>query len=290
MRSHLIIPDCQVTPSSPTDHLKWIGKYIVERQPDVIINLGDFADMESLSFYDRGKIDSEGRRYELDILAAQSAMKVLLSPMKKHNKKMAKWKMKKYRPEMHLTLGNHENRLTRYIEENAIMDGKLSIEDFGYQDHGWNVHPFLDPVDIDGISYSHYFYNTESGRPYGGRSMDTRLKTVGFSFVQGHQQFYMIGARHLNNGDRHRGIVIGACYLHEEKYRGPQSNGEWRGVLVLHEVINGDYSLMEVSLDYLCQRYEGMRVFEFMKLNYPDIYEQSTWMKSQQRNAGGINV
>jgi len=55
MRKHIMIPDCQVTPDTPTDHLRWIGEYIVEQKPDAIINIGDFADMESLSFFDKGK-------------------------------------------------------------------------------------------------------------------------------------------------------------------------------------------------------------------------------------------
>jgi len=50
-----MIPDCQVTPDTPTDHLRWIGEYIVEQKPDVVVNIGDFADMESLSSYDRVK-------------------------------------------------------------------------------------------------------------------------------------------------------------------------------------------------------------------------------------------
>jgi len=55
MRKHIMIPDCQVTPDTPTDHLRWIGEYIVEQKPDAIINIGDFADMESLSFFDKEK-------------------------------------------------------------------------------------------------------------------------------------------------------------------------------------------------------------------------------------------
>ena len=48
------------------------------------------------------------------------------------------------------------------------------------------------------------------------------------SFVQGHQQTYMIGCHSLSNGKRLRGLVQGACYLHDEDYRGFQStmNGE----------------------------------------------------------------
>jgi hypothetical protein len=60
--NHLIIPDTQVRPGVPTDHLKWIGQYAVEKRFDVLMHLGDHWDMSSLSSYDRGKGQMEGRR------------------------------------------------------------------------------------------------------------------------------------------------------------------------------------------------------------------------------------
>ena len=52
---HLIIPDTQVKPNTPTEHLKWAGQYAAEKKPDVIVHIGDHWDMESLSSYDKGK-------------------------------------------------------------------------------------------------------------------------------------------------------------------------------------------------------------------------------------------
>jgi hypothetical protein len=276
---HLVIPDCQVTPDSPTDHLEWIGKYIVEKQPDVVVHLGDFADMESLSSYDIGKRQYEGRRYRRDIEAAHEAMLTLLTPLIQHNNHKRQMKEKQYRPRMVLTIGNHENRITRATENDAKLDGLMSISDLGYEVTGWEVVDYLHPIEIDGVHYSHYFYNPLSGRPYGGQSIDTRLKNLGFSFVQGHQQVYMVGVRPLNNGSRIRGLVCGSCYLHDEDYRGPQANGEWRGIFMLHEVRNGDYNLMEVSLDFLCRKYEGVGLATYMHDMHTDIYAKSLWMQ-----------
>jgi hypothetical protein len=111
--------------------------------------------------------------------------------------------------------------------------------------------------------------------------MDTRLKNIGFSFTMGHQQIFMVGERPLNNGRRIRGLVWGSCYLHDEDYRGFQANGERRGIAVKHEVHDGMYDLMEVSLDFLCRKYEGVHVWEFMRESYPHIYQDSTWMRYQ---------
>lgn len=52
---HLIIPDTQVKPNSPTEHLRWAGMYAAEKKPDVIVHIGDHFDMPSLSTWDVGK-------------------------------------------------------------------------------------------------------------------------------------------------------------------------------------------------------------------------------------------
>lgn len=280
MRRHLFIPDVQVTPDTPNDHLVWISKYIIDKKPDVIVQIGDFADMESLSSYDKGKISFEGRRYNRDVEAANTAFKILNSQINKYNNRQRKNKKKLYSPEMHLTLGNHENRIDRAISENPILEGTISTEDLCYKEMGWVVHDFLKPVVIDGLHYCHYFYNRQSGRPLSGENIMLRLKNVGFSFVQGHQQIYTPGIRELNNGERHRGLVCGACYLHAEDYRGPQAGNEWRGVFLLNEVENGDYVLNEVSLDYLCRRYEGVEISKYVSDKYPDLdspYNKQKW-------------
>ena len=55
MTVHAIIPDCQVKDGVDLSYLTWVGKYLVEKKPDVIVQIGDFADMPSLSSYDVGK-------------------------------------------------------------------------------------------------------------------------------------------------------------------------------------------------------------------------------------------
>jgi hypothetical protein len=281
MKKHLFIPDCQVTPDTPTDHLTWIGKYLVDERPDVVINIGDFADMESLSSYDVGKKCYEGRRYLADIEAAKNAMSRLMQPLNEHNKKMRGHKWKQYKPRLVLTLGNHEYRINRAIESDPKLDGILGVHQLEYEKFGWEVYDFLTPVVIDGVAYAHYFANPMTGNPYGGQSIDTRLKNVGYSFTMGHQQVKMVGERNLTNGQRVRGLVCGSCYLHDEDYIGVQGNAYWRGVFIKHEVVNGQYDLMEVSLDYLCRRYEGVHVWEFMRDKHPEIYANSIWMQYQ---------
>lgn len=241
-----VIPDVQAKPGVPLDHLKWAGKYIAEKRPDIVVCLGDFADMPSLSLYDKGKRTFEGRRYKADVSAAHDAMERLMTPIVQANG---------YKPELILTLGNHEDRINRATLDDAKLDGTIGIHDLGYADWGWDVVNFLAVREIQGINFSHYFYNPNSGKPYAGTA-HTKLKNIGLSFVMGHQQGIDVATRELPNGKRQFGIVAGSFYQHHEEYKGPQGNGHWQGCLMLNEARDGEFDLMQISLNYLKRKFQ----------------------------------
>ena len=265
MSTHIVFPDTQAKPGVPTDHLRWIGQYIVDHfagRPNIkIIHLGDHADMPSLSSYDKGKKAMEGRRITEDIAAANQAFDVLCQPLLDYNRKRIKYKEKQWWPERHITLGNHENRIDVAVENDAQLETLISTDDLNYAKHGWRVHPFLKPVTIDGIAYAHFFANPMTGKPLGGVA-SSRIKNIGRSFTMGHQQVLDVATRFVGN-QQQWGLIAGACYLHDEDYKGFQGNAHWRGIVVCHEVSDGSYNPMFVSLDYLCRRYEGMSLEQF---------------------------
>jgi hypothetical protein len=252
MTKHLFIPDVQAKDGVPLEHLDWIGHYIVDKKPDVIVNIGDFADMPSLSSYDKGKLQFEGRRYKKDIKATKKAMDTLLGPIREYNEYQRKLKHKQYKPRMVLTLGNHEQRIKRAASNSPELEGLISYDDLPYDD--WEVYDFLEPVFIDGVCYCHYMANPMTGRPYGGMSSNM-LKHVGHSFVVGHAQKLEVATRHLITNEQQWGIIAGACYLHNENYKGYQGNNHWRGIIMLHRVKNGSFDPCFISLDYLRDKY-----------------------------------
>lgn len=265
LATHLVIPDTQVKPGVPLDHLTWIGRYIVDQFRDKslkVIHLGDHADMASLSSYDKGKKEMEGRRYRLDIDAANYGFDLLNAPLDAENDRRRRNKKELWQPERHILLGNHEDRINRAVSSDAALEGTIGTHDLNYESHGWLVHPFLEVLDLDGVAYSHYFYNPSNGRPYSGM-IETRIKSVGGSFTQGHQQTLMYGLHWGLGGRARHGLVAGACYLHDEDYKGPQGNAHWRGIIVCHQVEEGSYSPMFVDLDFLCRKYEGVRLSKF---------------------------
>lgn len=254
---HLFIPDIQAKPGSDFTYLEHIGKYIIDKKPDVIVCIGDFADMPSLSSYDKGKKSFEGRRYKADIAAATEAMDTLLKPMRTFNETQRRGKRKQYTPRMVLTLGNHEERISRVAENQAELDGVVGYNDLPYQD--WEVIDYLHPVTINGVLYTHFLANPMTGKPFSGSALN-QLAKVGQSFCVGHKQTLDIATRFTLGGQQQWGIVCGACYEHDESYKGPQGNHHFRGIIMLHDVHEGSFDPMIVSLSYLRRRYSQLNI------------------------------
>jgi len=252
-KKHLIIPDVQLKPGNSTDFLTAIGNYIVDKKPDVVVCIGDFADMPSLSSYDVGKKSFEGRRYKADIEATQEGMAALLAPLETYNKRRAATKHGKYVPRLVLTMGNHEHRIDRVVEGDPKLDGTISTKDLKYEDFGWEVVPFLQPIVIDGIAYCHYFTSGVLGRPVASARHLVQKKHM--SCTMGHVQNWEMHREVAADSRPVLGLFAGSCYEHNEDYLGPQGNTYDRGIWVKHEVANGHYHPMFVSLDYIKRNY-----------------------------------
>jgi hypothetical protein len=250
---HLFIPDTQVRDGVPINHIEALGNYIEAKRFEKIIVAGDWFDMPATSKWN-SNLEQENLRVIDDIQSGKRAMSLLWKAVNKQNKKYSKWKMKKYSPEKHFLMGNHEVHLERLWEADPRLSGLIDYGCLGLEHHGFQVHDFKKIINVDGVGYSHFFYNPMSGRPYSGM-IETRLKNIGFSFTQGHAQEFAYGERQLPNGKRLHGCVAGAFYQHDEDYKGPQGNRHWRGVIVKNEVENGEYDIMKVSLNYLLRRY-----------------------------------
>lgn len=245
-RMHIVIPDCQVRPGVKTDHLEWIGNYIAEKKPDVIVNIGDFADFPSLSKFSKGRIEAEGQRYVKDLKSARDAMARLMKPIEDYNRTTKD----KYVPELHLTSGNHEYRADRYADEHPELEGFISSGQLAYQDWGWKVHPFLKVIKIDGIEYSHYFTSGVKGNPVSSAAALLRERQC--SATMGHVQHTDIA---MHKKTQQTALFCGTCYLHDEKYLGQQDNCQRRQIIVKHEVEDGRYDVMMVSLKFLEKAY-----------------------------------
>lgn len=250
----MVIPDTQIRPGDDTEFLTYIGKYAVEMKPDVIVHLGDFADMPSLSAHDKaGSKSMEGQRYKADIKSSIDAMKVLLQPIKDEQERLAKNKDKRWKPRMVMLYGNHEHRITRAINNDPKLDGLISLEDLEYEKMGWETHQFLKPVVIDGIAFCHYFVSGVMGNPC--TTARALLIKHHQSCIAGHQQGRDIAYGKRADGKEMTALIAGSCYEHDEHYLNHQTNNHWRGLYILHDVVDGAFDEMPVSLRYLRKKY-----------------------------------
>lgn len=247
-----VIPDTQVRPGDDLSFLKNIGKYIKDKQPDVVVHLGDHWDFPSLSSYDVGRKAFEGRRYKKDVQAGNDGIEALLSPIKEFNTQQLRNKKKQYLPRLIYTTGNHCNRVNRAVNDDPKLDGAIGFQDLFLDD--WEVYPFLEVAIVEDVAFSHYFVTGTAGRP--ASTANAQLNKKHQSCIAGHQQGLQIATAHKADGTRLTSIIAGSCYEHAEDYLGPQGNKHWRGALMLHEVYNGQFDLMPVSLSYLNERYK----------------------------------
>jgi hypothetical protein len=253
-RRHIVIPDTQIKPGVSLDHLDWIAQYVVDKKPDVLVIIGDWADMPSLSSYDVGTKSAEGKTYRDDILAANDGLQKLMAPIEAEMERIKRRRTTRWNLRKVVTHGNHEDRITRTVERDRKLEGTLSLDDLFFKQWGFEVYPFREVVTVDGIAYCHYFPSGVKGLPCG--SARQLLQKHHMSCFAGHQQGKDIAFGKRADGARLTAIIAGSCYLHDEPYMGPHGNKHFRGIFVLNEVDNGSFDDMAVSLDFLRERYE----------------------------------
>jgi hypothetical protein len=249
----LVIPDCQIKEGVAREHLKWAGEAICDYRPDVVVNLGDFADMPSLSTHDvKGSKYFEGLRYKKDVEVVKEAMQELLAPLRTLQKSQKESKHKVYKPRMVMLMGNHENRIDRAINNNPTLEGLVSTKDLNYE-KDWEVHEFLHPVFINGVGFNHYWPVGAMGRP--ASTAAAIINKLHMSCVAGHQQGKQVAYGKRADGKSICAIIAGSYYLHDESYMDQLSNKHWRGLVMLNEVDNGHFDEMFLSIEYLGKRY-----------------------------------
>jgi len=214
-------------------------------KPDVVVNIGDLADMASLCFHSKA-IELEGARYRRDCDAAMDAQERIFHEVRKHKKRM---------PRFVWTLGNHDIRAQRFVESNPVFDGHVRNEDIGYEEFPWEIYPFLEPVEIDGISYCHYYTSGVMGRPIGGQHPAwTIVKKRNSSSTCGHSHVldYKIDK---TPGRSLMGLVVGNFIDYRAGYAGPANDMWSNGIAVCDNVEDGLYDFSWYSMSKIRAEY-----------------------------------
>lgn len=248
-KSILVIGDAHAKPGVSNERFTWLGKWAREKRPDIIVDMGDWADMPSLSSYDYGTKCYEGRRYYKDVEAATDARTrfndAISSPLEDVGSRVAN----DYNPTKIALGGNHdEGRILKAIESDPKLSGTIGVRDLGHEAQGWDYVPFREPVTIQGFHFCHYLASGVMGRPISGETPSLSLirKTL-VSSVVGHSHLMEIAHRTQPSGKRVWGIVAG-CFLAEnqwESYAHQANRLWWKGAILLRGADKGDFDSME---------------------------------------------
>lgn len=207
--------------------------------------------MPSLSSYDRGKKSFEGRSYKADIRAHLDFQDRLWSPLKRRKKRL---------PERIYCIGNHEHRITRAVELQRELEGTIGLDDLELDYFYDTVVPYEGSspgsIEVDGVTYAHYFLSGVMGRPIGGEHpASSLLAKQHVSCTAGHLHLGDYSVRTSANGRKIMGCLVGVYQDYDSSYAGKANDLWWRGVVIKRNVHQGQYDVEFISLDTIKKLY-----------------------------------
>lgn len=242
-------------PEASNERFSWLGEFLYDLKPDYVVDLGDGADMRSLNSYDtRYPSQIVNQSYEKDIEWYNDAQERLRWKFKKNKRKKPTW----YGLE-----GNHENRIKKAIAHDPRLEGSTHGISFSHlQTDYWfdeyteyeNSAPGI--LDLDGVSYAHYFSSGNYGSAISGiHHAYALLQHRNHSSTCGHSHKRSI---HFKDSAHPQGIIglVAGCFKGKDEAWAGQSNREWwRGVVVKRGIDNGLYEPEFISMDTLEREY-----------------------------------
>ena len=250
MATHLLIGDQHATPGESNRRFDWIGKFAYDLKPDVIINMGDGAEIGSLSLFDRGKVLFEGQRYRADLDVAHNAQERIMHQFRINQKGM---------PRRVYLIGNHEYRITLASERAAEFHGFIGIDDLDLERNWSEVVDYEGQtpgkIIIDGVTYCHFAVNN-MGKALSGIHHAHGLVTkkhCSVTVAHSHRFDHKVHTR--MDGQKIIGLVAGCALEHSPAYAGVNCHEWWRGLIVCRHVEKGTYDLEQVSMEALRKEY-----------------------------------
>lgn len=254
----LVVGDCHVDEEQSLDRFNLLGNFILQHQPTHIVFIGDFLTLNCLSAWDKDKrLKMEGKRYKNEIDAGNEALDRTFYPMLQYNHERRESKKKLYQPEIIYIEGNHEDRLTRYLERDPTFSGWVDIStNLHLIDRGIRFVPYREYVYIGGIGFTHVPFNKIS--PISGLDIARKASLVTVdSVVYGHTHEANMSNVHKQGQTHLQQIYNCGCFIDKkEDYVHGRVTNYWRGITLLHNWKHGRFDVEQYSLGRLKREYE----------------------------------
>lgn len=251
MTKILVLSDQHATPEHGNERADYLANLIIDTRPDVVVNLGDAADMGSLSSYDKGKRSFHGRSYKADIESHLDFQERVWGPVRARKKKL---------PLRIVLEGNHEHRIERALDLSPELEGTLSFTHFQFSDEYDEVVRYSGAtpgkITVEGITFAHYFVSGVMCRPISGEHPATSLLAKQFhSCVAGHLHLADFAMRTDALGRKICGLLAGVYQDYDPPFAGDAARLWWRGVVMLHNCHDGQFDPEFLSLERLKATY-----------------------------------
>lgn len=256
----LVIGDAHAEPQHTNERFDALGNIIVERQPDNIINIGDWTTCDSVSNHDKHSlVIREGRRLSDDLAVGRDAYERAVRPMNILNKGRRAARKKQYSPKKLWFNANHEDRVWRYIQDKPELLGFIPHTDLlGVAEDGWDIVDYRDYRYLHGVGFTHIPMCKRINQPISGeyvtrRAADMEDQTVVF----GHTHRLGVHENRRNGGQLVQAINVGWFGDFVPHYiKGNETKLDWWGGLVLlHHIAPGMVDIETISMERLKKDY-----------------------------------
>jgi predicted phosphodiesterase len=198
-----VVGDLHAAPGMNLDHVDHIAAHIEATSPDAVVLIGDVCTFDSVSTHDPlGSIQAK------DQPSIAADMETLEEALERLDGLSA---------DLYVTLGNHEERLKRYEDSDARLEGTLWPRlTKTFEAYGWSLTQYGEMLDLGGIRFTHVPLNLMR-RPYA--NIDAVAREAKWPIVYGHSHEQNVKtARKIGGGFTILNVPCSLPHGHVEKY------------------------------------------------------------------------
>ncbi len=216
--------DAHNQPGMDTERFEWLAKFVNDQKPDVLIDGGDFDDLNSLCGHERN--DSWKGKFKPAFAADLEASALARGYLDTHITHPC---------EKHFILGNHEDRLYQFENTNPEVYGMMQHAYLEIHKN-WQITPYRGYLDIGGVDFTHVPMNGMN-KPIGGNRAAVQVATKSVrDCCFGHTHTYGYWEESKFGPNRSTTAINGGCFMPQgyvPKYAQGSAKGYWYGCHVM---------------------------------------------------------